>query len=74
MTQSQTTDYDTKRKLHQNADKHRHLHCKQEQLGPKVKNFFMLNLTEHEIYPAHQCYNANNFWHFNIYKHDKYNI
>ena len=27
----------------------------------------MLDLTEHEIYPAHKCKNANNHWHFNIY-------
>ena len=37
------------------------------------KTFFMLNLGEQEIYPAHKCYNAN-CWHFNIYKQDKYNI
>ena len=24
------------------------------------KTFFMLNSAEHEIYPAHMCYNANN--------------
>ena len=34
----------------------------------------MLNTAEHEIYYAHKCSNANNYWHFNIYKHDKYNI
>ena len=38
------------------------------------KTFFMLNSAEHAIYPAHKCKNANNCWHFNIYKHDKYNI
>ena len=38
------------------------------------KTFFMLNSTEHEIYHAHKCSNANNCWHFNIYKHDKYKI
>ena len=26
----------------------------------------MLNSTEHEKFPAHKCYNANNCWHFNI--------
>ena len=29
--------------------------------------FFMLNSTEHEIYPAHKYENANNCCHFNIY-------
>ena len=29
---------------------------------------FMLNSTEHEFYHAHKC------WHFNIDKHEKYNI
>ena len=32
------------------------------------KTFFMLNSTEHENFPAHKCYNANNCWHFNIYE------
>ena len=28
--------------------------------GPElIKLFFMLNSTEHEIYSAHKCYNAN---------------
>ena len=36
------------------------------------KSFFMLNSAETKIYPAHKCLkNANNCWHFNIYKHDK---
>ena len=35
--------------------------------------FSMLNLAEHKIYLAHKCENANNCWHFNIYKLDKYN-
>ena len=26
----------------------------------------MLSWTEHEIYHAHKCKNANNFWQFNI--------
>ena len=26
----------------------------------------MVNSTEHTIYPAHSCENANNPWHFNI--------
>ena len=38
------------------------------------KTLTMLNSAEHEIYPAHKCQNANYCWHFNIYKHDKYNI
>ena len=25
--------------------------------------FFILNSTEHEIFPAHKCKNANNCWH-----------
>ena len=31
------------------------------------KTFFMLNSSEHEIYPAHKCLNANQCWHFYIY-------
>ena len=31
------------------------------------KTFCMLNSAEHEIYPAHKCYNADNCWYFNIY-------
>ena len=38
------------------------------------RTFSMLTSAEHEIYPAHKCLNANSCWHFNIYKHDKYNI
>ena len=38
------------------------------------KTFSMLNSAEHEIYPAHKCYNANNCWHFIIYEQDKYII
>ena len=34
----------------------------------------MLNSTEHKIYHAHLSLNANNCWHFNVYKHDIYNI
>ena len=40
------------------------------EMGPGlevIKLFFMLNSTEHKIYPAHKCLNANNCWHFNIY-------
>ena len=33
---------------------------------PKVIKLFVLNSTEHEIYQAHKCYNAN------INQHDKY--
>ena len=43
-------------------------------IWPFNKTFFMLNSTEQEIYHAHKCWNANNGWHFNIYKHDKNNI
>ena len=32
--------------------------------------FFMLNSTEHEIFPAHKCENANNCWHFNSYERE----
>ena len=35
------------------------------------KTFFMLNSAEHEIVPAHKCYNANNCWHFKIYVQEK---
>ena len=34
------------------------------------KTCFMLNSADHEIYPAHKYQNANNCWHYNIYKHD----
>ena len=33
--------------------------------GPEGLNFFsMLKSAEHEIYPAHECKNANNCLHF----------
>ena len=39
-----------------------------KQRRPKgYKTFSMLNLAEHEIYPAHKCKNSINCWHFNIY-------
>ena len=39
---------------------------------PKAnKQVFKLNSAEHEIFPAHKCYNANNHWHFNIYEQEK---
>ena len=28
-------------------------------------------LAEHKIFPAHECYNAINWWHFNIYEQGK---
>ena len=31
----------------------------------------MLNSAEHEIFPAHKCYNAINCWHLNIYEQEK---
>ena len=34
----------------------------------------MLKSTEYEIYHAHKCSNANNYWHLKNYKHDKYSI
>ena len=34
------------------------------------KTFFMLNSTEHAIYPAHKYSNAN-CWHVNIFEQDK---
>ena len=40
----------------------------------EVIKFFMLNSTEYEVNHANRCYNANNFWHFNIYEHDKYKL
>ena len=44
-----------------------------EAIRPRgYKTVFMLNSTEHEIYPAHKCLNANNCWHSNNYQHDKY--
>ena len=36
------------------------------------KSLFMLNSTEHDIYPGHKCQNANNGWHFNIYNQGIY--
>ena len=38
------------------------------------QTFFMLNSTEHDIYPAHNVKMPTNCWHFNIYEQDKYNI
>ena len=38
------------------------------------KTFFMHNSTEHEIFPAHKCQNANICWHFNIYEREKNSI
>ena len=35
------------------------------------KTFFMLNSAEHELFSAYKCSNANNGWHFNIYKQEK---
>ena len=32
---------------------------------------FMLNSAEHEIVPAHKCYDANNCWDFSIYEQEK---
>ena len=46
----------------------------EERAGLEVIKLFMLNSTEHEIYPAHKCLNANNCWHFNICQRDKYNF
>ena len=34
------------------------------------KTVFMLNSTEHEIYPAHKCWNANNFTVSEQYKYN----
>ena len=36
--------------------------------GYKIKS--MLNSAEHKFFPAHNCKNANNCWHFNIYKQE----
>ena len=35
------------------------------------KKKFMLNSAEHEIFPAHKCWNASNCQHFNIYEQEK---
>ena len=44
----------------------------EKERGPEVlKLFFMLNSTEHVIFPAHKCENASNCWHFNIYEQEK---
>ena len=40
------------------------------QSSPEVKKKFMLNSAEHEMFPVHKCYNANNYWHLNIYKQE----
>ena len=29
-------------------------------------------LAEHKNFPAHECYNAINWWHFNIYEQEKH--
>ena len=36
--------------------------------GPEVIKIFMLKSTEHEIFHAHKCLNANNCWHFNSFR------
>ena len=44
----------------------------ENQPGPEtLKLFFMPSSTEHEIFPAQKCPNANNCWHFNIYEWEK---
>ena len=40
----------------------------------EVSKKIMLISTVYEIYHAHKCYNANDYWHFNIYLQDKYNF
>ena len=37
-----------------------------------IKLFFMLNSDEHEIFSANKYENANNSWHFHIYKQRKF--
>ena len=39
--------------------------------GPEVIKKFMLSSAEHVIFPAHNCENANNCWHFNIDEQEK---
>ena len=39
--------------------------------GPEVIKSFMLISAELEIFRAHKCLNANNCWHFSIYKQEK---
>ena len=43
---------------------------RQLEQGLRYKTFFVLNSTEHELFPAHKCENANNCWHFNIYERE----
>ena len=45
---------------------YRNLLVSSEKKPRDYKTFFLLNSTEHEIFPAH-----NNCWHFNIYKQEK---
>ena len=46
------------------------LHCLQKYLSrPRgYKTFFMLDSAKHEIFSANKYENANNSWHFHIYK------
>ena len=50
-------------------------HCEPPHLNQNwpqdYKTIFMLNSTEHEIFPAHKCSNANSSWHINIHEHEK---
>ena len=43
---------------------------------PGYTTFFMLNSTDDEIYHAHKCENANNYWHLTLISmiNSKYNI
>ena len=45
--------------------------CTLRDLDMRGSEFFMLNSTEHEIFPAYKCKNANNCWHCNIYEQEK---
>ena len=38
----------------------------------KMKGIFRCESLKPDIYPANKCLNANNCWHFNIYKQDKF--
>ena len=44
----------------------------QSNQAPRLYFFFMLNSAEHGIFSANKYENANNSWHFHIYKQRKF--
>ena len=44
----------------------KHMHHEVDMVSKVNKTFFMLNSTEHEIYPAHKCLNAQQLFSFYI--------